>query len=178
MTFSLQTWLDNQTEEGVLYSYQGKISSEIITSFVEKSEKKLAELETPNKTTKVIIHVLVEILQNLFHHSMPQNDNSKDIFTFCSLIKNENSFQIKSANFISFERLHVIKDRIDQINALSQEELKTLYKIILSNQEFSEKGGGGLGLIDLARKIGTKLEYEFLTVNENLYFYILKINIV
>jgi hypothetical protein len=72
----------------------------------------------------------------------------------------------------------MISDRINQINSLSKEELKALYKLILNNEEFSEKGGGGLGMIDMARKTGTKMEYEFLPVNEKLLFYVLKINII
>jgi hypothetical protein len=41
----------------------------------------------------------------------------------------------------------------------------------------SAKGGGGLGLVDIARKSGNKLEYEFFNYNDNYYFFDLTIRV-
>ena len=49
--------------------------------------------------------------------------------------------------------------------------------MILNNKEFSEKGGGGLGMIDIARKTGSKYEYNFYPVGEDYIFFELMINI-
>jgi hypothetical protein len=53
--------------------------------------------------------------------------------------------------------------------------LKILYKIILNNEEFSQKGGGGLGLIDIARKTGNKLIADFYKCNTDYFFFSLEI---
>ena len=41
----------------------------------------------------------------------------------------------------------------------------------------SEKGGGGLGMIDIARKSGQKLDYEFLPIDDVFAFFTLTIKI-
>jgi hypothetical protein len=66
---------------------------------------------------------------------------------------------------------------LDDINALTKEELKDYYKEILNNGEMSMKGGGGLGMIDIARKTGQKLNYNFMSVDEKYSFFSLNIKI-
>jgi hypothetical protein len=61
---------------------------------------------------------------------------------------------------------------------MSKEELKTYYKEVLSNGVMSEKGGGGLGMIDIARKSGSKLDYKFSVVDEKFSFFSLSIKVV
>ena len=63
------------------------------------------------------------------------------------------------------------------MNYLSAAELKELYKRILNNDEFSSKGGGGLGFIEMARMSGQKLGYDFVKYDESYSFFILEIRI-
>lgn len=180
MSFDPKNWLNDNASGKALVSYTGKIDSEIITDLISKIEESITNPEFDiGKQVKIIMHVAVESLQNIFHHAPldPQNHITEKIALF-SLSLNTNSCILLCGNYIHSERVQIVKDRIDQINALNKDELKSLYKLILNNQEFSEKGGGGLGLIDIAKKTGTKLEYNFIQLTENLYFYILKITIV
>jgi hypothetical protein len=41
----------------------------------------------------------------------------------------------------------------------------------------SAKGGGGLGMIDIARKSGQKLEYSFMSLDNHSSFFTLKVKI-
>jgi hypothetical protein len=41
----------------------------------------------------------------------------------------------------------------------------------------SAKGGGGLGMIDIARKSGKKLDYSFINVDKHFSFFSLIVNI-
>jgi len=178
MAFDINQWLKNNTPEKTLVSFTGPVDSDVITRLVEETESKFTELYPENgKMLKIIIHVLVESLQNIFHHACP-DESGNEKSALLSVSSENNAIKVIIGNFLPSSKLHIVKDRIEQINALEKEELKTLYKLILSNHEFSEKGGGGLGLIDIAKKTGTKMEYNFVPLNENLYFYILKITIV
>jgi len=178
MSFDLKSWLESNTTVNTLVSFTGSADPDVVTRLVEETEQKVLNANPDNgKILKITIHVLVEALQNVYHHGdSDESGNPKMTCLTLSLEKTGIIFTI--GNFIQSEKLQIVKDRIEQINALSKDELKTLGKLILSNHEFSEKGGGGLGLIDIARKTGTKIEYNFVPVNENLYFYILKITIV
>jgi len=46
-----------------------------------------------------------------------------------------------------------------------------MYKFILNHQKLSAKGGGGLGLVDITRKTGNKLEYTFQHYQDDYYFF-------
>ena len=41
----------------------------------------------------------------------------------------------------------------------------------------SNRGGAGLGLIDIARKTDESLDYQFLPFDEHNYFFLLKVEI-
>ena len=60
---------------------------------------------------------------------------------------------------------------------MSKEELKEFYKKTLNNGQMSKKGGGGLGMIDIARKTGEKLDYNFLEIDNKVSFFTLNIKI-
>jgi hypothetical protein len=40
----------------------------------------------------------------------------------------------------------------------------------LNNEQFSEKGGGGLGMVEIARKSGNNMEYQFIDYNSDYLF--------
>ena len=86
-------------------------------------------------------------------------------------------YTILTGNYILSENVEKLKTNLDKINSIDKEQLKEYYKEILNNDEFSEKGGGGLGMIDIARKSGQKLNYNFLPVDNIYSFFSLNIKI-
>ena len=83
-----------------------------------------------------------------------------------------------TANKILKERIEDLRKTIDTINALNKDELNALYKKQIREGSLSEKGGAGLGLIDIARKTGKKLDYQFLPLEDNKnFFFLLKVRI-
>lgn len=178
MAFDTQNWLNSNCPADSILTFSGSINADVITSLVEESEQKIQHaFPEEGKMLKTAVHVLVELLQNIFHHGTTDESGNQRQSLLC-IHKEATGIKIITGNYIPSEKIQIVRDRIEQINALSKDELKTLHKLILSNQEFTEKGGGGLGLIDIARKTGTKLEYNFVPLNEKLYFYILKISVV
>ncbi len=182
MSFEFDSWFENITNEEVLYSYKGGISADLITEVLTAIEDLLRQGDEKPKVIKKIYNVLVESLQNLYHHIDPPPKNTKenfqDHFAAFSFYKKNDKYGIVTGNFVRKEKLRLLSDRMDQINYLSSDELKTVYKIILNNNEFSEKGGGGLGMIDIARKTGNKLNYHFYDYNPDYLFFSLSIVIV
>ena len=71
-----------------------------------------------------------------------------------------------------------VTSKIDYINSLNRDELKAYYKEVLNNGELSEKGGGGLGLIDIAKKSRNKLQYSFREIDEDYSFFTLTVKIL
>ncbi len=180
MSFNVDKYFDNlQNNDGLVLSYKGTITSGVINDILEKVEQKLEISEESTKVRKKIYNVLVEGLQNLYHHIEEQHDEIlrkyNDKFGIFAIQRNEDGYTITLGNFVDKEQKDFLTEKIDQINLMSVEELKDLYKYILDHQKMSAKGGGGLGLVDIARKTNNKLEYEFFSFVDNWYFY--KLNI-
>ena len=174
---NIDDWFEKTKEGKVLISFKGELTSEKLSFLMEETERVIAENPELSHIRKTTFHVVVECLQNLYHHGIPIDEN-KYKFGAYFIMYSENSLKIITGNFINAEKAQLISDRICQINSMSNDELKKLYKLILRNEEFSEKGGGGLGMIDIAKRTGSKLMFEFLPFNEKVFFYVLKINII
>ena len=91
--------------------------------------------------------------------------------------KENGRFRIITGNYLLTENADGLKDRIDRINGMTRDELKEYYKEVLNNGMMSEKGGGGLGMIDIARKSGGKLDYDFMPVKPPYSFFTLYVNV-
>lgn len=180
MTFDLKEWLNKHSSEHILFLFKGEVTKSLITDSLEAIETKLDE--SASKSKKKIYNVLVEALQNLYHHSsvLPA-DLGKDEqgkYAVCILSKNSIGYHVITGNFVNKKQKEFLTNHLSKINELDKEELKLLYKDILDNQEFSEKGGGGLGMVDIARKSGSKLDFNFYNYSDNYYFFSLNVNIV
>ncbi|MBK6776205.1 MAG: hypothetical protein IPG74_10325 [Flavobacteriales bacterium] len=90
---------------------------------------------------------------------------------------NDKGYSVLTGNFMRAVEVDALRERLDTINSLGPDELRGLYKETLSNGLFSATGGGGLGMIDIARKSGQKLEYGFVPAVEGSAFFSLNVNV-
>jgi len=130
------------------------------------------DVESENlKIKKKVYFIIVESLQNITRHKSSEIDTvSAD--SFFSIHKINGGYLVGSANTIENERIVPLSEKLDKVNSLNHDELKNYQHEILSAGGFSEKGGAGLGLIEMVRKSGNKLSYGFEKINEkNSYFY-------
>jgi len=179
MSFDVETYLKNQPESNVILYYKGNVDSDVINYILDTVEYKLAEVDEQPRLRKKVYNVLVESLQNLYHHveKVPEEfeDQKSEKFGILLVEKVANGYKIITGNFVRADNVEKLEEKIRKINRATHEEIKELYKFILNHQRISEKGGGGLGLVDIARKTGNKLEYTFKPYNEKYSFFYLDI---
>ena len=111
------------------------------------------------------IYIAIEIFQNIIKYANVQDKGNYHFFQTRRLKNGD--FMILSSNIISNENAAKVKQRIDKINDMSLVELKQYYKEILLNKEYTEKGGAGLGLIEMRRKTMQNIDYKFIKLDEN-----------
>ena len=181
MGFNVKEYYENISKGNILLAYKGSITSELINDVLEAVEKKLEEVNELSKTRKKLYNVLVESMQNLYHHIEESHEGITEEldpkFGLLVIEKEDGMYKVTTGNFINSTKIKFLKEKIDKINSLSRDELKDMYKFILNHQKLSAKGGGGLGLVDIARKTGSKLVYSFFNYNDNYYFFNLEIKI-
>ena len=178
MAFNFEDWYEKTNKYDVIFSYNGEITLDIVNETLDNVEVLLLDKGLNKKKIKKAYNAIVESVQNLYHHSInrPDTEGSKKYGAFLFKVHNE-EIEIITGNYLVFNIVQIIKDRMDQINTLSKEEIKALYKKILSNEEFSDKGGGGLGMVDIAKRTGSKLQYSFFEFDEKYSFFELRVNV-
>lgn len=145
------------------FSYRGPFHESLTERIVDISENTVVDQLGLKKTNRKISFLLVECFQNIIRHGEKVGGEQTELQDegMFSFRNNGDSYVINSINIIKDSDVEVFKNTVDLVNSKSPEELKEFYKKQLVENELSEKGGAGLGLIEIARKSGNKLLYEF-----------------
>jgi hypothetical protein len=179
MSFNVENYLKDQMDGDVILYYKGNIDSNVINHVLDTVEDKMVQVNEQSKLRKKVYNVLVESLQNLYHHvdKVPDDyeDQSSERYGVLLVKKVDTGYKIITGNFVKAENIEKLEERIKRINRSSHEEIKELYKFILNHQKISQKGGGGLGLVDIARKTGNRLDYAFSEYNSKHSFFYMNI---
>ena len=179
MSFNIENYFSERPNGNIILFYKGNVDSDIINHVLDTVEDKMVAVNEQSRLRKKVYNVLVESLQNLYHHvdKVPDDfeDQTADRYGLLVVKKVDGGYKIITGNFVLADNIEKLEEKIKRINRSSHEEIKELYKFILNHQRISEKGGGGLGLVDIARKTGNKLEYSFKEYNEQYSFFYLDI---
>lgn len=178
----IRQFVDDIGEQNLLMRFDGEISEEQVNSILTDLEKHLENSEPEFKKQRKVYNILVETLQNLYHHTGKKKhflvngeDSNRDVLFLIGKVEEE--YNILAANYIEKTSIPPLRERLDKINGMDSQELRSYYKEVLNNGEYSVHGGGGLGMIDIARKSGNKLDYRFDDVNDEYSLFALKIKV-
>jgi hypothetical protein len=171
----IQGIYDNLISNGINLMYIGKFNHNIVKMFSSMAEDDMKKGSVDVGTKRRVYHTMVEILQNMNRHSdeiAEANDVGRGLFMIGR--KRDNYFIITS-NRIKNSNIKSLKDAIELINGSSLEQLNDLYTNQLRFGKITEKGGAGLGLLDIARKTNKALQFNFLPINKFYSYFILKV---
>jgi hypothetical protein len=155
-------------EDKLIIAYSGIVIDTITAQLVDLNENLFSEDPSLKKVSRKTSFLITETFQNIVRHKIDENDipgeksDHKDFF----LIKvSDDRVLIASVNIVENEVVEFLDDRISHLNALDENELKELRKNILQHSVFSEKGGAGLGLIEIIRRSKLPLQKKFIEIN-------------
>jgi hypothetical protein len=165
MSFDLEILVNDLDIRGAILYYKGNIDSEVINKVLDSAEGRLLTTHENPRLRKKVYNVLVESLQNLYHHAdhVPNGYRAPrpDRYGLVMMEKAGRGYRITTCNFVTTTRVTELEQKLTKINNSSADEIKELYKDILNHQEITDKGLGGLGLIDISRKTGNRLDFKF-----------------
>lgn len=168
---------DEMLTSGIDLVYLGEFGHDITKMFASMADSKMDINEEERSVKKKVYHVLVETLQNMNKHSDELSDKRNIGSGLFIIGKKDNTYYIISSNKVSLQKKEDLEYSLQMICGASPEELKEMYKKQLKEGKISDKGGAGLGLIDIARKAGGNISYQFLPLEEDTAFFVLKAEI-
>ena len=153
------------------YAYSGDFTNDLTERILSLAETNMEVESESLKIKKKVYFIIVESLQNITRHQ-GGSKNVRLMDGFFSIHKFLGGYLIGSGNEIENVHIDSLSQKLEKVNSLNADELKEYQKEVLSAGGFSEKGGAGLGLIEMVRKSGNKLSYNFeLLDDQNSYFY-------
>ena len=166
---------DSMETNDVKLVYKGEITHQVTKAFTSLTETNMMVDEEPNSVQKKVFHVIVEFLQNISKHAdhlaeEGEKEEGSGVFLLC---RNDNNYVITTGNVLQKSKESIIGSILDRINTLDKDGLKELYKQQIKEGKLSEKGGAGLGFIDIAKKTGNPLNYKFIPINDDFSFFMI-----
>ncbi len=170
---------ESMEQHKVLLVYEGEITHQITKAFTSLTENNMEVEEEAHSTQKKVFHVMVECLQNVGKHAenYRKNESRKDGKGAFLLSRTEEDYFITTGNKVNSEKVSEMVEVLEKINSLDRDGLKKLYKLQIREGRLSNKGGAGLGFIDIAKKTGNSLNYKFIPINSDFSFFVLSCKI-
>lgn len=160
----MYTLFEYLRDEKICLSYLGSFDDSITDKLTGISEYYMENSNRLGKLKNKVSFLIAESFQNVVRHGNEhkfvkgQIKNHRDFFQINAF---DDRVVLSSSNLIAHAHTTDLEKSIKRVNSLSEDELKQLYNDVLENQGFSDKGGAGLGLIEMARKSGLPLKYYF-----------------
>lgn len=155
-------------DENILLIYKGDFSEDSIMPVLKMIKDNMEKKEEGFITKKRVYMVLVEMLQNISKHSLSQNGMQSGIMM---IGQKDNRYIINTGNLIKTDATDLLKVNLNKINIATRDELNEMHTKTLVEGSISEKGGAGLGLMDIAKKSCEKLKFTIVPMPGNVSFF-------
>lgn len=176
--FIKSTLTNEMATSGFPLIYKGEMNHQIMRSFAFMANRKIIEKNLPTSIRKRIFHVMIECLQNITKHSDDFDQKDNKIGNGLFIVGQEkNSFYVVTGNIVKNESVKQLEAKLVKINESSPQELKDSFLKQMIEGPLNERGGAGLGLIDIARKSGRKLFYHFVPFDKDRQYFLLGVTI-
>jgi hypothetical protein len=178
MKLDLYDYYNQMRNNHIVLSYKGDAYGDYFNCILSLVEKKLVSIEINQKIRKRIFKIFVEVLQNIYHYFRELDTEVQEYYSIIVLLcKEDSGYTIITGNHVQSEKVAELRFKIDEINALSETELKNLYINRLNDGSMTKSGGAGLGILDIVRRSGGKLQYDFREINEKFHFFSLNVKV-
>ena len=161
---------DKMRKERLLFVYRGIITERNSLPLITLLENEMKDDSYGFIGRKRLFMYVLESLQNIVKHGNQPGYKSMSLVAYS---KTDDGYTITTGNIIANDNVDELKKRLDRVNTSDINEIKDLYRQILITTEFSNKGGAGLGLIEMAIKTGNRLDYDFVPVDEKFTYFVL-----
>lgn len=168
---------ETMKQHKAMVSYHGEFTFESINNILLYARRDIKMRNVEKKTSRKVYAVLVEALENILRHGVEKDYNTKTTDGVFVLFKTDNGFTIKTGNLIKNKDIEKLKAEIQDVSEKNLEQLKKAYREQLRHGAISNKGGAGIGLIDMAIKANKDLSFNLFETDKDTSFFELTINI-
>ena len=163
---------------GIILEYKVHLTFSTIGMLLTMLKHKMVQDGIKIGVYKRIMSVMIEALENVYKNFDSYQSSPiirKNFLPEFQLKRNDARYYISVSNPVKNADTEKLAHRLDLVNSKSPDELRILYRQTITDGKFSEKGGAGLGIIEIAKISGNPLQYSFTPIDQDYSFYTLKI---
>jgi hypothetical protein len=160
--------------------YKGKFTFERIGMLLNELKNKKETYQIDPIQYKKLLTLMIEILENVLKYSdrfevfvLDHPDYQPEF----ELKMDGEGFILTSRNPVRDKDMNEIAKRIDRINTSNDDELRKIYRETITNGIFTEKGGAGLGFIEMAKITTNRLAYSFKRIDKGFSYFEITLHI-
>jgi len=161
-------------DNNIIFGYRGIVTSDLVRAVLDIMGHRMDEEVSDKKMSKKVFNVMVECFTNVYVDEEKLIDNEYDPMAMLMVKKVNGSYRVLTGNQVSTSSVKGLKEMIDRINLMSNEELKSFYQEMLQMEGAGDTGLTNLAIIDLARKSKNKLVYNFKFESTKFTFFTLE----
>jgi len=156
----------------LIYESSGSFDYNKINNSMEDLKQKLILQNLDKPSCKRLFGIIVESLENAYRHSVEQSDQlDKKVNLLIYLLKYGKNFKLIVGNFVDKGVCIDLQNRFNKILELEKHEIQELCMERMKNGIINKKGGGGLGMLDIAlRSEGNVIFKTFPASDKNELF--------
>ncbi|MCS7018862.1 MAG: SiaB family protein kinase [Cytophagales bacterium] len=160
-------------EHHILLAFQGMMTTDVLT-MMGRNVKEQADSDLAGKR---IFGVMVELVQNINLYSAEKDYSESDKkmvgkgIVVIATNADRSAFTVNSGNMVENDEVAQLRQKIDYINQLNNEQLRGYFRQQLRTPEDQDS----TGLVGVLRKAKNPLQYDFIPVDEKHSFFILSV---
>ncbi|MHA6480797.1 SiaB family protein kinase [Paenibacillus sp. strain BS8-2] len=163
---------------GILICFSGKLTQALIVEYGEAVKSYLETEDRPQNEVYNIFALFIEQTQNINNYiAIKTNSPHYETLLHSSIVTigktEDDGYLVCSGNLIENEDVAALESYIDPLMTMDKTELKALYRTKMKADLAPGAASAGLGLIDMARKSSTPLQYSIVERNNGLSFFTL-----
>jgi hypothetical protein len=152
------------------YAHRGIFSDRLNEQIMQFSEGNMEVDDEAKPTRRKVYFVMLESLQNITRHEESSTDGGEG--SFFNINRLPQGYMLATGNIVSDNEVPGLRAKLERVNSMTGDELADYCRQVLSDGHISAKGGAGLGLIEMSRKTGSKLAFDFRPLRDGeQYFY-------
>lgn len=167
---------DSLNDNRTFMCYFGSVSFSISNHLINTLKENLEREKVERTIFKRVYSSFVECLENITRHTT-KNLGEMDKLGIVNVSKNEEHIIVQCGNLVENVEIAELIRKMDSIQNKNYDQLKIAYREQLATGRISERGGAGLGILQIAMNSHGNFSYTLQKVDDHKSFFLLEIRI-
>jgi len=158
-----------------ILNYKGPIEFKTTEILLQKVKNDLEGHNIKKVLKKRVYNIMVECIENILRHNAADPDT--EIHPYIVLEKGSREYLITAGNLISNDEVGLLKQKLNDVSNQDKARLLEMYEGQINKEDVLMDKGAGLGIITIALKSNSKINYNFTPVTGQLSVFELQVTV-